>query len=387
MNQSSSRKKVFTLVHGTFAPNAAWTQEHSEFYRVLQQQLGGQTIHRRITWYGFLGSGANNGHDYRIAGGTTLAEALRASFCEFPDAEHWVIAHSHGGNVAFYALRDREVACRLDGIVTMATPFIQCKPRTYSDSVIKLWAFLPMPLSLLPLLVLSDTLAHYVFGVSGKTADFLTLTGTLIGETLLFILYCNSEQLPATLSARQKATIEKLTLPTPTRQRVLCLSILGDEARGLLKGMYMIAAWPHWLWDGLIYMLLMLVIFVLALIFGDAFLSSMSGITGLARLKGALGAALGWGMLIGYVNLLVMAILPKLTRALGIGFGQESLVDNLLVDIRSEVIPGDVPGLIHKQFPKVPGSSLMHSHLYQDSKVISVIAKFIAGQPISQDGK
>ena len=383
MNQSSSRKKVLTLVHGTFAPNAAWTQEHSEFYRALQQQLGGQTVHRRIVWRGFLGSCANNGHDYRIAGGATLAEALRASFREFPDAEHWVIAHSHGGNVAFYALRDQEVARRLDGIVSMATPFIHCKRRTYSESVIKLWPFVLLVVSTVLLVPLFSALSTYVLGLSGNTTTIFVVVGSLLCLIPVITLYFRRKHLPAKLSARQNATSEKLILPVPTRQRVLCLSILGDEARGLLKGMYMIAAWPHWLWNELIYVPFMLVIFVSALIFGDTFLSSMSGKTRLARLRGAFDAALGWGMLIGYAHLFVMALLPKLTRALGIGFGQESLVDNLLVDIRSEDIPGGVSGLIHKQFPIVPGSSLMHSRLYQNPEVISDIARFIAGHPIS----
>lgn len=379
MTQPSPPQRVLTLVHGTFSPNAAWTQADSIFFQSLKQRLKGETLHRRITWQGLLGSCANNGHDYRIAGAKTLVKALKKSFAEFPDAEHWVIAHSHGGNVALYALRDPEVAQRLDGIVTLAAPFIQCKPRSYSADAITIWPLLFMSIGMVLMLVLFAALALYVFHLTDDAAALFTIVGTLAGEVPLFILWLKKDQLPAKFSAWQKATIEKLILPTPIRQRMLCLSIRRDEAGSLLKGMHSIAAWPHWLWDGLLYVPLMLIIFLLALIFGDAFLSSMHGKVGWDRVTGAFNAALGWVILIGFAHLVVMAILPKFTRALGIGFGQESIVDNLLVDIRSEPVPADFPGLIHKQYTIESGGLLAHSRLYQSDEAISDIAAFIRG--------
>ncbi|MBT9612003.1 MAG: hypothetical protein IV108_01920 [Burkholderiales bacterium] len=378
-----SPQRVLTLIHGTFSPHAAWTQADSRFFQALKQRLGGETIHRRITWPGLFGSLANNGHDYRLAGAKTLVQSLKESFAEFPDAEHWVIAHSHGGNVALYALRDPEVAQRLDGIVTMAAPFIQCKPRSYAADVITIWPLLFMSIGMVLMLVLFAALALYVLHLKGDAAALFTIAGTLAGEIPLFILWLKKDQLPAKFAAWQKATLDKLTLPTSIRQRMLCLSIRRDEAGGLLKGMHSVAAWPHWLWDGLLYLPLMLFIFLAALIFGDAFLSQMSGKVGWDKITGAFNAALGWGILIGFVHLLVMAILPRFTRALSIGFGQESIVDNLLVDIRSDPAPADIPGLIHQQYVIDSGGLLAHSRLYQSDEVISDIAAFIQGQPIT----
>ena len=379
MTQPSSPQRVLTLVHGTFAPHAPWTQSDSLFFQSLKQRLGGEVIHRRITWPGLFGSFANNGHDYRLAGAKTLVQSLKKSFAEFPDAEHWVIAHSHGGNVALYALRDPEVAQRLEGIVTLAAPFIQCKPRSYSADVITIWPLLFMSIGMVLMLVLFAALALYVFHLTGDHATLFTIAGTLAGEIPLFILWLKKDEMPAKFAAWQKATLDKLMLPTPIRQRLLCLSIRRDEAGRLLKGMHRIAAWPHWLWDSLLYLPLMLIIFLLALIFGDAFLAQMSGKAGWDRVTGALNAALGWGMLIGFGHLLIMAILPRFTRALGIGFGQESIVDNLLVDIRSEPVPADFPGLIHKQYKIDSGGMLAHSRLYQSDEAISDIAAFIQG--------
>lgn len=379
MTRPSPRKRVLTLVHGTFSPDAAWTQEGSELFRRLEQQLDGETIRRRITWRGFLGGCLNNGHGYRLEGGARLAEALKASFREHPDAEHWVIAHSHGGNVAFYALRDPQVASRLDGIVTLATPFIRCQGRDHSASTIKLWLFLLLSIGFVTLPLLLGALALYVLGLEGDKALLFAVLGALAFMVPLFVLWLRKERIPAWFSRRQERTIERLALPTPTRQRVLSLSIRRDEAGGGLKAMYAIAAWPHWLWDGLIYVPLLLVVFLLALTLGDSFLSSMSGKTGFARLGGAFQAALGWGILIGFGHLLVMTFLPRLTRALGLGFGQESLVDNLVVDIRSELTPEDFPGLSHRQFSTLSGGFLAHSRLYQSEEVVPHIARFIAG--------
>jgi hypothetical protein len=48
---------------------------------------------------------------------------------EYPNAHHFVVAHSHGGNVAMYALADESLASRVSGVVCLGTPFFACKPR------------------------------------------------------------------------------------------------------------------------------------------------------------------------------------------------------------------------------------------------------------------
>lgn len=58
-----------------------------------------------------------------------LRSDLRSAISEYPSAKHIVITHSHGGNVALYALKDRELRSRVGGVVTMATPFILVAPR------------------------------------------------------------------------------------------------------------------------------------------------------------------------------------------------------------------------------------------------------------------
>ena len=45
------------------------------------------------------------------------------------DTRHFVIAHSHGGNIALYALRDPAVRERITGVATLATPFLIARER------------------------------------------------------------------------------------------------------------------------------------------------------------------------------------------------------------------------------------------------------------------
>jgi hypothetical protein len=58
-----------------------------------------------------------------------LRADLWQAIAEFPDARHVVIAHSHGGNVALYALKDPELRSQIAGVVTLATPFFTARDR------------------------------------------------------------------------------------------------------------------------------------------------------------------------------------------------------------------------------------------------------------------
>lgn len=89
---------VVTLVHGTFATDAEWTQPQSALSRHLTKALGcAVTFPRPFLWSG------SNSHRARLVAGENLAEYLRDSIKQYPDSLHFIVAHSHGGNVALYA--------------------------------------------------------------------------------------------------------------------------------------------------------------------------------------------------------------------------------------------------------------------------------------------
>jgi hypothetical protein len=46
-----------------------------------------------------------------------------------PLARHFVVAHSHGGNIALYALNDAQLARKIQGVVCLSTPFMNVRER------------------------------------------------------------------------------------------------------------------------------------------------------------------------------------------------------------------------------------------------------------------
>lgn len=116
-----------TLVHGTFASNAAWTRPGSALRGHLEASLPGHVVYHRFRWSGLPSHLARD----------RAAQRLRARLltCVHHDktARHCVIAHSHGGNIVGYALRDAaELAERLDCIITLSTPFLLVRSRNLS---------------------------------------------------------------------------------------------------------------------------------------------------------------------------------------------------------------------------------------------------------------
>jgi Alpha/beta hydrolase family len=114
---------VVTTVHGTFASRAAWPDADSPLGRYLREHLPGSVEIRPFRW-----SGAN-GFRKREAAAHALREHLLRAMNDEPGAVHFVIAHSHGGNIAMLAAGEQSVEKRLAGIVCLSTPFLQARPR------------------------------------------------------------------------------------------------------------------------------------------------------------------------------------------------------------------------------------------------------------------
>ena len=132
-------KRVVTLVHGTFARHAPWMQDTPKKVEegALCSALRGieGTAIRRFCWSG------GNSHSARLQAGDDLALYLSQLRMEFPDAQHFVIAHSHGGNVAMYAMEAKlsdgeKHGDGIAGVITLATPFITLRKRQLPKFVI-----------------------------------------------------------------------------------------------------------------------------------------------------------------------------------------------------------------------------------------------------------
>lgn len=123
-----ARRVVVILIHGTWAPNAPWTQPDSWFRDTLSDALSSRGIVApeidRIGW-----SGANT-HAARAEGSLRLSDKLLELQVDVLDL-CILVGHSHGGNVALHAIvHDDAVRDVVDGVVTLATPFLLFRPES-----------------------------------------------------------------------------------------------------------------------------------------------------------------------------------------------------------------------------------------------------------------
>jgi hypothetical protein len=121
---------VIILAHGTFAIRAHWTRPESQLVRGLQAQFGGlRVMFQPFDWFGFFKGHFNNTHTHRAAAARALILLVNELHGSFPDASVFVVAHSHAGNIALYAVAQPEVASVISGIVCLGTPFLRVEPR------------------------------------------------------------------------------------------------------------------------------------------------------------------------------------------------------------------------------------------------------------------
>jgi hypothetical protein len=89
---------IFIVVHGTWGTASTWSVPGGDFFDILEAQarkLGHKAI--TYTWSGYLDE------DHRAAAGKSLAKLIRS----YPSkTEFFIIAHSHGANVAILASQE-----------------------------------------------------------------------------------------------------------------------------------------------------------------------------------------------------------------------------------------------------------------------------------------
>lgn len=208
-----------TLVHGTFARDAAWTMDGSRLVHALQAELDGPVAIERCQWSG------GNSAAARAAAAARLADQLRAQADRDPNERRFVVAHSHGGNVAMYALRDAALAAQVAGLACLATPFLVARRRDLgSKGVTNILAAVFLTVLLVHQLLIEPRLSPWLGEYGAVAINFLMLW--TLGVALLLAY------------KRWDAWVERLLdslrlaeLPSP---KLLLLRTTGDEASALL---------------------------------------------------------------------------------------------------------------------------------------------------------
>lgn len=258
---------IVTLVHGTWGRGwdvfgcrklqdlAPWTRPDGPLATALRDALGPDTRIEAFNWSG------RNGHDARIDASARLREQLRAQ----PGAVHILIAHSHGGNVAHWAV-DESVLPSIAGMACLGTPFIVSYQRDWGPEV---WTLAASGLTLIAfgLMAFAD--------LEGWTGFVITVgAGGLLGAVLGALagpitrrFEANAEALERLTQAPRLKDTPLLIVRSPADEASLMTALpstlllvptvlfgfLRDLSRRLLVGVNALAERP-WLCVGILLM-------------------------------------------------------------------------------------------------------------------------------------
>jgi pimeloyl-ACP methyl ester carboxylesterase len=392
---NADSQQVITLVHGTWARNATWVKPDSRMCKHLRE-LDPNVIIRSFQWSG------GNSHRARLKAADALVKQLSETFSQYRTAEHHIVAHSHGGNVALYALRDPGVCARIASVVCLATPFIHVEARPLKPA-----------LSVLRLLVYSAALGSFAV-LAFASILFMLMSVLYFPESELAVLM-RSMGLPRALTimgiialsgltvwaawraARtlirwidlqlrprieryQRKLVSKYKHRAPRPVSVLNAQVEGDEPALWLRAL-------RWVSEPTSSSIIVIPVAAMAaLAFGGALMWSFieEGLNDIASIViavtlAAAGVFFVWLVVftigVASVHLTFIAV-PLLVRAHGGGFGEWSIFANWVVAIEARTEPAG--GFRVESFRMAPaGKGLRHSRIYHDERVIERIGKWL----------
>lgn len=243
---------MVTLIHGTFASDADWTQPDSPLARQLTERCDGELlVSPPFVWSG------NNSHQARLQAGLELAEHLKEQVARHPKARHVLICHSHGGNVALYALRKGKLRRRIHSVVCLATPFIHCSPRNFTIGLQSIGLvfggivavttfvllFFAFPLwfeQVFEFDFLEAGIGSFPLVLGWVFAVFLGPIACVAG-----LAYLIRRFLTPRAEKAQAEMLDRLSLPSTHSTLVYSLQYTSDEARGALSAFQWVANLPH----------------------------------------------------------------------------------------------------------------------------------------------
>lgn len=397
-----SSEIVITLVHGTWARRSQWISPESTFSQALCSSLAPNIVTtKEFRWSG------RNSVSARHQASADLALQLEHSLELWPDARHFIIGHSHGGTVAFKALADSRLQARIDGVITLSTPFILHQLRSQN-------IFLSICLTVVPLLLcwlVLPTILLLAFPMLDNVRDPLIVLGFAAGIFALVYAPRHYERLATTLATRlslPRIASEKVFILRGTMDEALLglsaaqaisfainsiyavpaavleqaierASIWGQQLRrhGLLLSFVFLAGWFLSLAATLMiiresepYFRIASGVFTCTTLVGILYLSLVSANGGVAFVIG--------GLIIGVCTLPLLILLALLAVPLG----YELAFAAILLQVSAEATPTGTWTVWHwhSDISLSPHERLSHSALYDDMSALSEISSFIVSR-------
>jgi hypothetical protein len=137
---------IFTLVHGTFSKGAPWVKDDGtadNFCSRLRAALAPEfdVKFERFRWGydSFFRRPWDNTLSARRKGTDDLIKQLKDT-SDRGAARRYLVAHSHGGNIALHALKDNAAKAKVDGLICLATPCLYSKFAPFRPDLVGLSA-------------------------------------------------------------------------------------------------------------------------------------------------------------------------------------------------------------------------------------------------------
>jgi len=231
---------ICVLIHGTWAIKAKWAAPDSDFAKRLATRMPAS---RDILFDRFRWAGGNSLVDRGLAA-EQLQEHVSDLAKTYPRVPVFLVAHSHGGNVALNALRSSQrLQDVVKGICCMATPLIyRAPPLRKTNGPAAAVRFLS-PL-LLPLLTIALCCDFWLAWATERWSD------AWIASTAHRYLALGAVMLPFAacllwLRHSVKKSIEATTLPhaglaPDLAARICYIRAAGDEALASLSAAFII---------------------------------------------------------------------------------------------------------------------------------------------------
>jgi len=248
--------ETFILIHGTFARGAPWTKAGSALVKTLEGAFPRARI-CRFDWSG------GNSHQARLCAAQELRKYVRSD--EIGEGPIFLIAHSHGGNVALKAISDNEIQRKVKGVICLATPFIQAtaidltrifKPFSVLAPIYVLLTILIPVLAMLSVIVIDFFLRF--FGLPGEYAFAGVIYSAMAVVGLSFQLLgwmrkrLISQQ--GIAEQRQKQLLEDI--PHGEIEVPVVAAFVGrDEAAFALQASYLLGDFPQRAWPLILFIL------------------------------------------------------------------------------------------------------------------------------------
>ena len=357
----------FTLIHGTFSAKADWIHETDElnaqgFRALMKRRFANKEIQFDVppAW-------GNQGlvplkdltNKARLEGAEQLKDHIKR---DTEKQKHFMIAHSHGGNVAMYALQDKSVSEKIDGLICLATPFLYPRLRPLSVTALTL-----------SLAIMAIGVMQFIWSLNLLESSWLSWLSSLammlfaivIPAALIWLIAY--ERLLRTRKGDKRLSdlIDRLSYKDP-QIPILLIRASGDEASGLLRGTQFLN------WLGGVGMRLgggQLYILVCA----AALYLSWMAYKGSDMVPNFVFPALQKGLIISSAIMVVLLIALTISRIF-VGFDAWRWVGE--IETMVEDGPPGVPAELIVSRPSLSTLTLSHTHIYNQPETVEAIYKW-----------